>query len=336
MGYIGQAPANKAITSADIEDGIVIAADIADDAITLAKMASGTDGNVISYDASGNPVAIATGSDGEVLTSAGAGQPPAFESVSAGTALTGSTNNTITTVTGANAIQGEAKLTFDGTTLTANNTTGTSATVENLVITSDTDANPAYANIKFTTGTGGNVAGCWIKGVQASGGNDGRLEFWTNNSGTPAQAMKIDYAGQITKPLQPAFYATLGGSNVTVSTYDNYNPPFTTEIYDQNADFNTSSIGVFTAPVTGKYLLVTSIRGYDTDTAWSLEHRIATSNRNYYNNTGRGGTDQYISTIVALADMDANDTADILINSNESPFVMSGDTYSYFHGHLVC
>jgi hypothetical protein len=35
-----------------------------------------------------------------------------------GTALTGSTNNTITTVTGANAISGETNLTFDGTNLT--------------------------------------------------------------------------------------------------------------------------------------------------------------------------------------------------------------------------
>jgi len=57
---------------------------IADDAVTLAKMASGTDGNVISYDASGNPVAIATGNDGQVLTSAGAGAPPVFEALPAG------------------------------------------------------------------------------------------------------------------------------------------------------------------------------------------------------------------------------------------------------------
>jgi hypothetical protein len=57
---------------------------IADDAVTLAKMASGTDGNVISYDASGNPVAVATGSDGQVLTSAGAGAPPVFEDASGG------------------------------------------------------------------------------------------------------------------------------------------------------------------------------------------------------------------------------------------------------------
>jgi len=59
-------------------------AEIDDNAITLAKMAGGTDGNVISYDASGDPVAISTGSDGEVLTSTGAGSPPAFEAAAGG------------------------------------------------------------------------------------------------------------------------------------------------------------------------------------------------------------------------------------------------------------
>jgi len=59
-------------------------ADIQDNAITLAKLAGGTDGNIISFDASGDPVAIATGSDGQVLTSTGAGSPPAFETISAG------------------------------------------------------------------------------------------------------------------------------------------------------------------------------------------------------------------------------------------------------------
>ena len=70
-------------------------ATVPDNAITLAKMAAGTDGNIISYDASGNPVAIATGSDGQVLTSTGAGSPPVFESIESGitwqTIVTGST-----------------------------------------------------------------------------------------------------------------------------------------------------------------------------------------------------------------------------------------------------
>ena len=103
MGYIGNRPTAVPLTSADIQDGVITAADLGansvdsselvDNAVTLAKMASGTDGNVISYDASGNPVAIATGSDGEVLTSAGAGQPPAFEAAAGFdvTSITGAT-----------------------------------------------------------------------------------------------------------------------------------------------------------------------------------------------------------------------------------------------------
>ena len=73
----------KVITPS-VTDANITTAKVTDNAITLAKMASGTDGNIISYDASGNPVAIATGSDGQILTSAGAGSPPAFEAAPGG------------------------------------------------------------------------------------------------------------------------------------------------------------------------------------------------------------------------------------------------------------
>jgi len=65
----------------DVSSGAV---SIKDNSITLAYMAGGTDGNIISYDASGDPVAVATGTDGQVLTSAGAGQPCAFEDAAGG------------------------------------------------------------------------------------------------------------------------------------------------------------------------------------------------------------------------------------------------------------
>ena len=54
------------------------------DAITLAQMAGGTDGNLITYDASGNPAYVATGSSGQVLTSAGAGAVPTFAALAPG------------------------------------------------------------------------------------------------------------------------------------------------------------------------------------------------------------------------------------------------------------
>ena len=76
--------ADDAINSEHYTDGSIDTAHIADNQITLAKLAGGTDGNIISFDASGDPVAIATGSDGQVLTSTGAGSPPAFEDAAAG------------------------------------------------------------------------------------------------------------------------------------------------------------------------------------------------------------------------------------------------------------
>ena len=74
MSYIGKTPTSVPLTSSDITDGI----------ISLPKLTDGTDGNIISYDASGNPVAVATGNDGQVLTSTGAGSPPAFEDAGGG------------------------------------------------------------------------------------------------------------------------------------------------------------------------------------------------------------------------------------------------------------
>jgi len=79
MAYIGKQPASVALASSDIADGIISEAKMANDAISLTELKAGTDGEIISWDASGNPVAVGVGSDGQVLTSTGAGSPPAFE-----------------------------------------------------------------------------------------------------------------------------------------------------------------------------------------------------------------------------------------------------------------
>ena len=68
MSYIGKEPAKAPLTSSDVTDDI----------ITLAKMAAGTDGNVITYDTSGNPAVVATGTSGQFLKSQGAGNVPVF------------------------------------------------------------------------------------------------------------------------------------------------------------------------------------------------------------------------------------------------------------------
>ena len=57
---------------------------VSNDAITLAKMASGTDGNLITYDTNGDPAHVATGTATHVLTSNGAGVAPTFQAAAGG------------------------------------------------------------------------------------------------------------------------------------------------------------------------------------------------------------------------------------------------------------
>jgi hypothetical protein len=66
--------------------GPLATADIADNAITLDKLASGTDGELLTWDASGDPTTVAVGTSGQVLTSNGAGAEPTFQTPTSGTA----------------------------------------------------------------------------------------------------------------------------------------------------------------------------------------------------------------------------------------------------------
>jgi hypothetical protein len=87
--------ADDAIDSEHYTDGSIDTAHIADNQITLAKMAGGTDGQIITYDASGNPVAVGPGTDGQVLTSTGADSPPAFEAAPSPLTLVLSSTTTV-------------------------------------------------------------------------------------------------------------------------------------------------------------------------------------------------------------------------------------------------
>tara|TARA_R100001244_G_scaffold91579_1_gene69320 strand:+ start:41 stop:754 length:714 start_codon:yes stop_codon:yes gene_type:complete len=78
MAYIGKQPTPVPLTAADFADDTITEAKMANDAISLAELKAGTDGEIISWDASGNPVAVGVGTAGHFLKSAGAGSPPVF------------------------------------------------------------------------------------------------------------------------------------------------------------------------------------------------------------------------------------------------------------------
>jgi len=159
--------------------------------------------------------------------------------------------------------------------------------------------------------------------------------------GTSVVAMGIDATGAVTKPLQPAFSAKVNSqiNNMTVGGSSNTTIPFATEIFDQNADYNTN--GTFTAPVTGKYSLSFFIRLESIDTATtSYDFAINTGNRNYTHrfdpDFGDSDTIYYHVNLTVLADMDAGDTAHVEYYITAGTAQTDIDPDSYFMGHLVC
>jgi hypothetical protein len=98
-------------------DGTSVVGGLDDNSVTLAKMAHGTDGELITYDASGNPAKVAVGTVDHVLTSGGVGVAPTFQAAAGGgTTMTGSTANGILTYNSADNATVEA-FTISGTEL---------------------------------------------------------------------------------------------------------------------------------------------------------------------------------------------------------------------------
>jgi len=154
-------------------------------------------------------------------------------------------------------------------------------------------------------------------------------------------------ANEVTMPAQPCFLGVLSGTDANVTGNGalyvvGTNTAFT-EIFDQNTDFNTN--GVFTAPVTGRYLLNLSIQADNLAAGMTQCHfDIITSNRSYYSANMAALTCMNTATndIVfggsVIADMDAADTAYCQLNIAGG----GGDTVdletqgTFFSGSLLC
>ena len=88
---------------------------------------------------------------------------------------------------------------------------------------------------------------------------------------------------------------------------------FDTEVYDTGSDFSGD---VFTAPITGKYLLIAQVTDNALVASGHVSRRISivTSNRNYDKAEQvltTSETSHAPLTIMVIADMDANDTASV-------------------------
>ena len=113
--FIEYAAGDYRCTNYSKADGMSVVGGLYDNSVTLAKMAHGTDGELITYDATGAPANVAVGTSGQVLTSGGAGVAPTFQTA-AGVDTTGTpANNHIAVFTDSNTVEGDADLKWTGT-----------------------------------------------------------------------------------------------------------------------------------------------------------------------------------------------------------------------------
>ena len=182
-----------------------------------------------------------------------------------------------------------------------------------------------------------NTTKAQISGAKA-GANGGKLSFSTNNSsGTLTTAMRIDSAGIVTTPYQPAFLANATTMN-NIPIAANTIVTFDAEIFDQGSNFASNT---FTAPVTGKYQLNVTVYAQSVDSAADyVQIALTTSNREYYAilaTTSLAQDAAYMTfPISVLADMDASDTAVVAVQLNNSGAAqMDINAVSSFSGYLV-
>jgi hypothetical protein len=218
----------------------------------------------------------------------------------------------------------------------------TSPTTGRLVIAQNNSVQPAISLPTDESTIQGPSANTQIRmGGNLVMGGAGIAQFNTNGT----ERMRIDSAGRVTTPSQPAFYAVYAnGYSYTISP-SNRTPTYGTTLYNIGNHYNTST-SRFTAPVTGLYEFTVSVGPNGTTRAASGFIAIEFS----INGTSVTTYSSSVCLVTGIAEGGMNTTYRVSLNAGDyistyiysSPDSVTGgssdswtQTRNFFSGYLL-
>ena len=203
--------ANTVLTTAGTDPAwsTIATAMIADDAITLAKMAGGTDGNLITYDASGDPAHVAAGSSGQVLTSQGAGSVPVFAAAAAGVILQIVTETDTAVATGTTTIPNDTTI--------PQNTEGDEYMTATVTPTNASNRLLIQVNLQLSASGANSLIGCLFQDANANALAVGALY---NSASGVSTLVAFSYEMAAGTTSSTTFKVRAGGANSQTITFN--------------------------------------------------------------------------------------------------------------------
>ena len=157
-------------------------------------------------------------------------------------------------------------------------------------------------------------------GVQNPAGANFDISSYKLVGNGGSTGIAISANGEVTMAAQPMVFAKSPAVNNVTGDSTVYTMTYTTEVYDQNADFDGTS--TFTAPVTGRYFVHATSFITQMTAAEVTNHRITivASNRSIIGlspaaiaNAGGLVSTETVIAATAIVEMDASDTVTIAV-----------------------
>ena len=245
--------ANDAVTTAKIADGNVTTDSIADGSVNAGKLANNavTTSKILDEAVSLAKLPHGTGSNDGKFLRANNGADPSFETVSipAGTTINNNADNRVITGSGtANTLEGEAGLTYDGST-----TVRITGSGQQQLVVGSTDAGGAA--IMFDGDSNGDAAGGDYSFIRHN--TDGDIEIFARNTGGATNTIFKQSTSEKVR-IQAGGGISFNGDTAAANALDDYEEgTWNSTVYWQGG--NTTGQSSHTTAVTGNYRKIGSL-----------------------------------------------------------------------------